>query len=101
MSQKHKTLWFLNEKFQIRLIPIKLGRTPFGPDPFGQPPLDQFMYKKTYMVFCLFFIYNFTFSLMNTLVVYVNIDKGIHKGKSKVAWNEKRKNYMGFLIHKI
>ena len=32
----------------------------------------------------------FTFPLMNALI-YVNIDQGIHEGKSKVAQNEKRK----------
>ena len=32
---------------------------------------------------------------MNVLV-YVNIDQGIHKGKMKVALNEKRKNLRGF-----
>ena len=38
---------------------------------------------------------------MNALV-YVDIEQGIHKGKSKVAQNEKEtKNYVGFLIHKI
>ena len=34
---------------------------------------------------------------MNALV-YVNIDQGIYKVKLKVALNEKRKNYMGFLF---
>ena len=34
---------------------------------------------------------------MNALV-YVNIDQGIHKGKTKVALNENEKNYMGFLF---
>ena len=37
----------------------------------------------------------FTFSLMNVLV-YVNIDQGIHKGKSKVTRNKKRKKLHGF-----
>ena len=32
---------------------------------------------------------------MNALV-YVNIDQGIHKGKMKVAQNEKRKKLLGF-----
>ena len=54
------------------------------------------MYKETHLVFVLFFIsYNFTFSLMNALV-YVEIDQGIHKGKSEVARNEKRKKLRGF-----
>ena len=38
--------------------------------------LLYFMYKKT--------------------PVYVDIDQGIHKGKSKVARNEKRKKLRGF-----
>ena len=33
--------------------------------------------------------------------VYVNIGQGIHKVKMKVAWNEKRKNYLGFLFIQI
>ena len=50
--------------------------------------LDE-MNTKTQIVFFSFFIScNFIFSLMNDLV-YVNIDQGIHKGKSKVARNEK------------
>ena len=36
---------------------------------------------------------------MNALV-YVDIDQGIHKGKSEVARNEKWKNYVGFLYYK-
>ena len=33
------------------------------------------------------------------VLVYVDIDQGIHKVKLKVAQNEKRKkNYMGFLF---
>ena len=44
----------------------------------------------------------FSFYFMNALV-YVNIEQGIHKKKLKKAGNEERtkKNYMGFLIHKI
>ena len=39
---------------------------------------------------------------MNALDYVGRIDQGIHKGKMKVALNEKgKKNYMGFLIHKI
>ena len=34
---------------------------------------------------------------MNALV-YVDIDWGIHKKKLKVAQNEKKKNYVGFLF---
>ena len=48
------------------------------------------------MQFFLFFISsNFEFSLMNALV-YVDIDRGIHKGKLKNALNEKRKKLRGF-----
>ena len=36
-----------------------------------------------------------SFTLMNALV-YVDIDQGIHKGKMKVALNEKRKKLCGF-----
>ena len=36
---------------------------------------------------------------MNALV-YVNIDQGIHKGKMKVARNEKRKKLLGFSFYK-
>ena len=32
---------------------------------------------------------------MNALV-YLNIDQGVHEGKSRVAPNEKRKNLLGF-----
>ena len=38
---------------------------------------------------------NFHFPLINALV-YVDIDQGIHKGKMKVALNEKRKILYGF-----
>ena len=48
---------------------------------------------------CSFFRFSFRatlyFYLMNALV-YVDIDQGIHKGKSKVARNEKRKKLHGF-----
>ena len=47
---------------------------------------------------CIFFVFNLeqpSFSLMNALV-YVKIDQGIHKGKMKVALNEKRKKLHGF-----
>ena len=47
--------------------------------------------KRKPMQFFSFFIQsNFHFPLMNALV-YVDIDQGIHKGKTKVAINEKRK----------
>ena len=36
---------------------------------------------------------------MNVLV-YVDIDQGIHKGKSKVARNEKQKKLRGFSYYK-
>ena len=38
---------------------------------------------------------NFHLVLMNAQV-YVDIDQGIHKGKVKVALNEKRKKILGF-----
>ena len=48
---------------------------------------------------CSFFRFSFRatfiFPLMNALV-YVDIDQGIHKGKMKVALNEKRKKLHGF-----
>ena len=48
---------------------------------------------------CSFFRFSFratfNFPLMNALV-YVNIDQGIHKGKMKVAPNEKQKILHGF-----
>ena len=54
------------------------------------------MYKKTHLVFFVFHFVQLYFSLMNAMV-YVNIDQGIiHKGKSKVARNEKRKKLHGF-----
>ena len=51
--------------------------------------------KKTHVVFLLFILSNFQFPLMNARV-YVDIDQGIHKGKIKVALNEKRKKLPGF-----
>ena len=39
-------------------------------------------------------------SFMNALV-YVVIDQGIHKGKMKVAWNEKWKKLHGFFFMNI
>ena len=39
---------------------------------------------------------NLTFSLMN-----IDLDPGIYNEKTKVARNEKQKNYVDFLIHKI
>ena len=35
-------------------------------------------------------------ALIPYALVYVNIDQGIHKGKMKVALNEKRKKLRGF-----
>ena len=50
------------------------------------------------MQFFSFFISsNFEFSLMNALV-YVDIDRGIHKGKLKNALNEKLKKLHGFSL---
>ena len=54
-----------------------------------------FMYRKTCIVFLFFILCNFTFFLMNALI-YVDIDQGIHMGKSKVAWNEKWKKLRAF-----
>ena len=51
--------------------------------------------RKPMQFFSFFILGNFTFSLMNALV-YADIDQGIHKGKSKVARNEKRKKLRGF-----
>ena len=52
--------------------------------------------RKPMQFFSFFILGNFTFSLMNALV-YADIDQGIHKGKSKVARNDKQNSYMGFL----
>ena len=59
--------------------------------------LLYFMYKKSHVLVFLFFhfVQFYIFTFMNALV-YVDIDKGIHKGKSKVAQNEKRKKICGF-----
>ena len=51
--------------------------------------------KKTHRVFFIFQFKQLSFSLVNGLVD-VEIDQGIHKGKMKVALNEKRKNLRGF-----
>ena len=57
-----------------------------------------FIEKENPLSFFSFFISsNFEFYLMNALV-YVDVDQGIHMEKLKVAWNEKRKNYVGFLF---
>ena len=37
---------------------------------------------------------------LKTALVYVDIDQGIHKGKIKVALNEKRKKLRGFSFSK-
>jgi hypothetical protein len=61
--------------------------------------LLYFVYKKTHVVFSFFISCNFAFSLMNSLV-YVDIDQGIHKGKSGVARGEKRNKLQCYLpIH--
>ena len=54
-----------------------------------------------FIVPCSFFRFSFRatlyFSLMNALVyVDIHIDQGIHKEKTKVARNEKRKKLRGF-----
>ena len=46
--------------------------------------------ENTHSFFRFSFRATLFFPLMNALV-YVNIDQGIHKGKLKVAQNEKRK----------
>ena len=57
------------------------------------------MYKKTHVVFFRFsFHATLCFYLMNALV-YVDIDQGIHKGKSKVARNEKQKKTMWVFLY--
>ena len=50
---------------------------------------------KTQVVSLFFISNNFNFYLMYVLI-YVDIDYGIHKVKLKVTWNEKQKNYLGF-----
>ena len=58
--------------------------------------LLYFMYQKTCVVFfCFSFRATLYFYLINALV-YVDIDQDIHKGKSKVARNKKRKKLHGF-----
>ena len=62
--------------------------------------VPHFWNTKTQVVFFSFFIsFNLIFPLMNALV-YVNIDQGIHKEKTKVARNEKFKKLLGhFIMH--
>ena len=48
-----------------------------------------YMYENTKLLFLLFILCYFIFSLINT-IVYADIDQGIHWGKIKVAWNEKK-----------
>ena len=61
--------------------------------------LLYFMYKKNPRSFFRFsFRATLYFYLMNALV-YVDIDQGTHKGKSKVAQNEKRKKLRGFFLY--
>ena len=65
---------------------------------FSGETLQNLLYfwkKKTHVVFSFFIVSNFKFYLMNALV-YINIDRGIHKVKLKVAHNEKRKKLHGF-----
>ena len=48
---------------------------------------------------CSFFHFSFQVTLSLTFInalIYVDIDQGIHKGKMKVALNEKRKKLHGF-----
>ena len=49
--------------------------------------------KKTHVVF---FVFHLELLLFSPYVPYVDIDQGIHKGKLKVALNEKRKKLHGF-----
>ena len=51
--------------------------------------------RKPTWFFSFFISSNFHFTLINARV-YVDIDQGIHKGKMKVARNEKRKKLCGF-----
>ena len=53
--------------------------------------------KKTQVgsFFCFSFVATLSFTFINALV-YVDIDQGIHKGKMKVALNEKQKKLHGF-----
>ena len=51
--------------------------------------LLYFIYKKTHVVF-------FVFYFVQLYIFPYDIDQGIHKGKSKVARNEKRKKLRGF-----
>ena len=55
------------------------------------------MFYQNVSKFAIFYVY-----IENPSIVFINIDQGILKGKSKVARNEKNpKNYAWFLIHKI
>ena len=62
-----------------------------------QPNASNFKYEEIHIEYFVFrFFYNFTFSLMNAFV-FVDIEQGNHKGKSKVARNEKQnKKLRGF-----
>ena len=54
-----------------------------------------YIYENPTLIFPVFISCYFIFPLINA-PVDVDIDKGIHKGKSTVARNEKRKNLRGF-----
>ena len=51
--------------------------------------------KKTHLVFCVFHFEQLSFFPYGC-PVYVNIYQDIHKGKVKLAQNEKRKKLHGF-----
>ena len=59
--------------------------------------LPFFWNMKTQIVFSQFWVTGF---LAVEALVYVNIDRGIHCNKSKVARNEKRKKLFGFSYSK-
>ena len=56
-----------------------------------------YLYKKKTEV--VFFVFHFKQLSFLTYECYVNIDQGIHKGKMKVAQNEKRKKLLGFSFY--
>ena len=56
----------------------------------------QLYVKEIPCIFLFLISCNLTFSLMN-----IDLDQGIYNEKTKIARNEKQKNYVDFLIHKI
>ena len=65
----------------------------------SKPPHHTYRYfKLSKFKYGLYFsMWVFTIQKREALV-YVDIDQGIYKVKLKVALNEKRKNYVGFLF---